>query len=149
MVQQLNQLLEQRNLPNIIVLHMGTNDLGQITSAQFKHSFTSMVHQISDVVHEHLQVPGSPHNFGKIVISSILPCRAYFFATKIKGDKIRRHANKIMVAICKPPVTYFLDNDTVLFKSTDYHLHDSVHLNNVGNLKFIRQLYAAAILTVS
>ena len=118
----LTQALQGRAAPDVLLVHCGGNDLGDISSAKLVAAMKEDLHQL------HLHHPRM-----KIVFSAITQrCRWKAGAHPGKIDKGRRFVNSVMATFVTGLSGSFIDHPHIKFDTPGLFLDDKVHLTNRG-----------------
>ena len=120
-------------VPQILIIHLGGNDLGRLSLYQLNLLITSA----TNFVHQHWPTT-------RIALSAILPRRSYVGA---RGNKamdgvrkaINRHRKKIMTG-CNG---IFIPHPSFHFRNSELFLDDGVHLSVKGNQLLLADIAAA------
>ena len=120
-----NQALQGRAVPDVLLIHCGGNDLGDISSVKLVAAMKEDLHQL------HLQ-----HPTVKILFSALTQrCRWKAGANPGKIDKGRRFVNSVMATYVHCLSGSFVDHPHIKFDTPGLFLHDKVHLP-IGEMIF-------------
>ena len=131
------QSLRGRTVPDVLLIHCGSNDLGKIKGVEL----VAMIKQ--DLLHLH-------HNFQgmKIILSSINERRGWGKADPGKLHKARLWVNREMAKFVRGLGGDSVRHPCIKFDCPGIFLRDRVHFTNLGNdlfLSSITQSLEAAI----
>ena len=123
----LHQALQGRKAPDVLLIHCGGNDLGDITGVKLVAAMKEDLHQL------HLRFPKI-----KILFSALTQRRRWKADAKAgKIDKGRRFVNSVMATYVNSLGGTFVDHPHIRFDTPGLFLYDDVHLTNRGNDMFL------------
>lgn len=120
-------------VPQILIIHLGGNDLGRLSLYQLNLLITSA----TKFVQQHWPTT-------QIALSAILPRRAYEGARRNKAmDGARKAINRHMKKIMTDCNGIFIPHPTFHFRNSELYLEDGVHLSAKGNQHLLADIATA------
>ena len=126
-------LLKVENSPDIIILHCGGNDIGNIKSYVLRNQLFSVLQFLS-------------RNFPqtRIVWSQILPRLRYRNeGNHLALEKVRKRINSYMAALVIRAGGFYIKYPEIDEKNAGFFKTDNVHLNQLGNQVFLYRIQQA------
>lgn len=119
-------LLDSQDIPHWIVLHCGTNNLGQCSKGQMHRHLCAAIAGLKRL---------APCT--QLIWSEILPRHSIppGYTVNIL-DKLRRRTNSVAGVLCGHQIIYHWENNN----SEHLYAHDGLHLSHQGQLKFINNI---------
>lgn len=118
-----NQSLQRRAVPDVLLIHCGGNDLGNIASVKIGEAVKVDLH------HLHVQYPGM-----RIIFSGITQrCRWKAGANPAKINKAHKFVNSVMATYVHGLNGSFIHHPAIRFDTPGLFLHDGVHFTTQGN----------------
>nr|XP_021331036.1 uncharacterized protein LOC108183877 [Danio rerio] len=125
-----HRCLEGRAVPDVLLIHCGGNDLGNIKSVILA---AVMKQDLQDL---HRQFPQM-----KIIFSAITQRCLWRSAESLrKVDRARRFVNHAMATIMVSVGGAIVHHPEITYKDPGHFLHDRVHLTPLGNDIFLKNL---------
>ena len=123
----INQALQGRASPDVLLVHCGGNDLCDISGVKLASAMKEDLHQL------HLRYPNM-----KILFSALTQrCRWKAGANPGKIGKGRRFVNSVMATYVQSLGGTFVDHPHIRFDTPGLFLYGQVHLTNRGNDIFL------------
>lgn len=132
---RLNRLLAGRSAPQTLIIHLGTNDVFQLSQYELCRAAESALRFVRQRL---------PHC--RVVWSSILP-RLFWYGESLPGvgDRVRRVVNRRATRVCEtmPGDNRVIRNNWLSVRDHSLFRRDGIHLSGRGNIQFRNHLEAA------
>ncbi len=131
-------------IPCLIVVHVGTNNMGSVSTIQFKENLRQFLQQLADIINS--SPIGSAQNYFGYVWSDIIPRLYYSFNNDpVKADTVRKMFNRKAHALIGPTGNRFVTHKSISYQCIANYRNDGkdpptvdpIHLSPVGMDKFI------------
>ena len=120
---KIRTLLKVENAPDIIILHCGGNDIGQIKSYELRNQLSSI-----------LQFLHKCFPYARIIWSQILPRLKYRNENNhLALEKVRKRINSYMACLVIGTGGCYIKYPEINEQNTGFFKKDDVHLNQLGN----------------
>ncbi|KAL3972487.1 polyhomeotic-like protein 3 [Sarotherodon galilaeus] len=120
------QCLRGRAIPDVLLIHCGGNDLGNVKSIRL---VAAIKQDLRDL---HQQFPQM-----KIIFSAITQRCQWRRVNPKKVDKARRFVNSLMTTFILPVCGCIVHHPQIKYRNPDQFLHDGVHFTPLGNDVFL------------
>lgn len=126
-------LLKVENAPDIIILHCGGNDIGQIKSFELRNQLQSILQYF------HKCLPNA-----RIIWSQILPRLHYRYENNhLALEKVRMRINSYMAGLVIRAGGCYIKYPEINEKNAGFFKRDNVHLNQLGNHIILHRIQQA------
>ena len=117
-------------VPQILIIHLGGNDLSRLSLYQLNLLITSA----TNFIHQHWPTT-------QIALSAIIPRRSYKGARRNKAmDGARKAINRHMRKVMTNCNGIFIPHPTFHFRNSELYLDDGVHLSGKGNQQLLTDI---------
>ncbi|XP_062833270.1 uncharacterized protein LOC134297995 [Anolis carolinensis] len=115
--------------PDLIVMHLGGNDLGLLKGRALFLQVLNDMHKIQEVW---------PHT--GLAWSAIIPRPRWPYGDGKKLDKARKRVNRALRKVLENGMGYYIPHDTIRFNDSTMYRTDGIHLSELGNQIFLADL---------